>query len=200
MTALTRNESSSSRNGLKNFMPPRKYKVNHHKDKGSSFAGFIERNAEVLPEHMLKKKKQPYPIKEDSDESSGESESVKDAITKPDARAPKVQEKSNADSSDDDVDSALSKEFGRLGGPVGESRREREARQAEEARKRYQELHLAGKTAEAKADMARLAEIRRKREEAAAKAQQMKDEKEAARTRGRRPTNPNADVAREAFM
>jgi hypothetical protein len=181
-------------------MPPRKYKVNHHKDKGSSFAGFLERNAEVLPDHMLKKKKQPHVVQEESEQSSDESGSEKQPVVRPDSRAPKVHDHSREEASDDDVDSALAKEFGRSGGPVGESRKEREARQAEEARKRYQELHLAGKTTEAKADMARLAAIRRKREEAAAKTQQMKDEKEAARTRGRRPTNPNADVVREAFM
>jgi hypothetical protein len=46
--------------------------------------------------------------------------------------------------------------------------------------------------------MARLAEIRKRREEAALKAKQEKEEKEASRARGRR-TGAH-DVAREAFM
>ncbi|KAJ5463577.1 hypothetical protein N7475_008521 [Penicillium sp. IBT 31633x] len=44
------------------------------------------------------------------------------------------------------------------------SRREREAVQAQQARERYQKLHAEGKTDEAKADLARLAVIREKRE------------------------------------
>merc|ERR1712225_82527 len=48
--------------------------------------------------------------------------------------------------------------------PVAElSRREREAVQAQQAKERYQKLHEAGKTDEAKADMARLKLIREKR-------------------------------------
>jgi hypothetical protein len=44
------------------------------------------------------------------------------------------------------------------------SRRQREELQKEEARRRYQKLHAEGKTDEAKADLARLAIIKRKRE------------------------------------
>lgn len=178
-------------------MPPRKYKVNHHRDKGSSYAGFLERNAEVLPEHMMKKRNQARAEKQSESESE-ESDAQHNAKAR--TSAPKVEEPTRERSaSEDSTDEALAKEFGRSGGVAGESRREREARQAEEARKRYQELHLAGKTAEAKSDMARLAEIRRKREEAALKAQREKEEKDAAKSRGRR-VNPNADVVREAFM
>jgi len=58
------------------------------------------------------------------------------------------------------------------GKPVAElSRREREALQAQQAKERYQKLHEAGKTDEAKADLARLAEIRKKREAEAARKQ-----------------------------
>jgi hypothetical protein len=182
-------------------MAPRKYKVNHHKDKGTSFAGFLERNAEILPDHMLKKKKQPVVDQSPSESEPEDSEVERPKVEPKKNQAPKVATREEASGSEEDeVDSALVKEFGRTGGPPVESRKEREARQAEEARKRYQELHLAGKTAEAKADMARLAEIRRKREEAAAAGQKQKEEKDAARMRGRRPVNPNADIAREAFM
>lgn len=45
-----------------------------------------------------------------------------------------------------------------------QSRKERESAEAAAAKERYMKLHLAGKTDQAKADMARLAEIRAKRE------------------------------------
>jgi hypothetical protein len=54
--------------------------------------------------------------------------------------------------------------------PIAElSRREREAVQAQQAKERYQKLHEAGKTDEAKADLARLKLIREKREAEAAR-------------------------------
>lgn len=51
------------------------------------------------------------------------------------------------------------------------SRREREAVQAQQAKERYQKLHEAGKTDEAKADLARLTLIREKRAQEAARKQ-----------------------------
>ncbi|ALC48987.1 CG4438 [Drosophila busckii] len=59
------------------------------------------------------------------------------------------------------------------------SRREREQIEKQKARQRYEKLHAAGKTTEAKADLARLALIRQQREEAAAKREA---EKKAAET------------------
>jgi len=56
------------------------------------------------------------------------------------------------------------------------TRRQREEIEKERARRRYEELHKAGKTDEAKADLARLEEVKKRREEAAKK----KAEKEAA--------------------
>lgn len=52
---------------------------------------------------------------------------------------------------------------------VAPSRREREALEAQQARERYRKLHEAGKTDEAKADLARLKLIREKREAEAAR-------------------------------
>ena len=51
------------------------------------------------------------------------------------------------------------------------NRKERETVQAEEAKERYRKLHEAGKTDEAKADLARLRLIREKREQEAARKQ-----------------------------
>ncbi|KZT53173.1 hypothetical protein CALCODRAFT_486546 [Calocera cornea HHB12733] len=66
--------------------------------------------------------------------------------------------------------------------PVQLSRREREAQEAKEAKDRYWKLHQAGKTDQAKADLARLAAIRKEREQAAAqrKAEQAAREAELA--------------------
>jgi hypothetical protein len=55
--------------------------------------------------------------------------------------------------------------------PAELSRREREAIQAQQAKERYQKLHEAGKTDEAKADLARLKLIKEKREAEAARKQ-----------------------------
>ncbi|GFO02091.1 28 kda heat-and acid-stable phosphoprotein [Plakobranchus ocellatus] len=59
------------------------------------------------------------------------------------------------------------------------SRREREELEKQEARRKYQALHAAGKTEEAQADLARLAIIRKQREEAAKKKEEERKAKEA---------------------
>ncbi|CAN2390278.1 PDGFA associated protein 1, partial [Pristimantis euphronides] len=56
-----------------------------------------------------------------------------------------------------------------LEGPRELSRREKEEIEKQKAKERYMKLHLAGKTDQAKADLARLAIIRKQREEAAKK-------------------------------
>ncbi|EPS40800.1 hypothetical protein H072_5322 [Dactylellina haptotyla CBS 200.50] len=57
------------------------------------------------------------------------------------------------------------------------SRREREAAEAAAAKERYRKLHEAGKTEEAKSDLARLAIIKKEREEKARQRQAELDEK-----------------------
>ena len=51
----------------------------------------------------------------------------------------------------------------------------REAIEKEQARQRYEKLHAEGKTDEARADLARLAIVRKQREEAAKKKLQEKE-------------------------
>ncbi|KRZ14685.1 28 kDa heat- and acid-stable phosphoprotein, partial [Trichinella zimbabwensis] len=63
------------------------------------------------------------------------------------------------------------------------SRKEKEALEKEQARQRYLKLHAEGKTEEARADLARLAIIRKNREEAAKKRQEEAAAKEAASVR-----------------
>ncbi|KAG1733716.1 casein kinase substrate phosphoprotein PP28-domain-containing protein [Suillus lakei] len=56
-----------------------------------------------------------------------------------------------------------------LGAPRELTRREREAKEKQDAKDRYWKLHLAGKTDEAKSDLARLRKIKEEREAAQAK-------------------------------
>ncbi|KAL2100746.1 hypothetical protein ACEWY4_002507 [Coilia grayii] len=71
-----------------------------------------------------------------------------------------------------------------LEGPRQLSRREREEIERQQAKERYMKMHLAGKTDQAKADLARLAIIRKQREEAARKKEEEKKAKEAAAAAG----------------
>jgi len=56
-----------------------------------------------------------------------------------------------------------------LSAPRELTRREREQKEKQEAKDRYWQLHVQGKTDQAKADLSRLAKIRAEREAAAAK-------------------------------
>merc|ERR1719166_861329 len=60
------------------------------------------------------------------------------------------------------------------------TRREREEVEKQKAKAHYQKLHAAGKTEEARADLARLAIIRKQREEAAKKREEEQKAKELA--------------------
>jgi hypothetical protein len=85
--------------------------------------------------------------------------------------------------------------------PVGElSRREREAVQAQQAKERYQKLHEAGKTDEAKADLARLKLIREKREQEAARKTAEKEEKDEGEKERKAEIDAREAKRREAAM
>ncbi|KAL6475080.1 hypothetical protein MHYP_G00161200 [Metynnis hypsauchen] len=66
------------------------------------------------------------------------------------------------------------------------SRREREEIEKQKAKERYMKLHLEGKTEQARADLARLAIIKKQREEAARKREEMRKEKEAQEAKSKR--------------
>ncbi|NXG49072.1 HAP28 protein, partial [Psilopogon haemacephalus] len=66
------------------------------------------------------------------------------------------------------------------------SRREREEIEKQKAKERYMKMHLAGKTEQAKADLARLAIIRKQREEAAKKKEEQRKAKDQAAMAGKR--------------
>ncbi|MBV96268.1 28 kDa heat- and acid-stable phosphoprotein, partial [Eschrichtius robustus] len=73
-----------------------------------------------------------------------------------------------------------------LDGPKELSRREREEIEKQKAKERYMKMHLAGKTEQAKADLARLAIIRKQREEAARKKEEERKAKDDAALSGKR--------------
>ncbi|XP_056111414.1 pdgfa associated protein 1a [Rhinichthys klamathensis goyatoka] len=66
------------------------------------------------------------------------------------------------------------------------SRREREEIEKQKAKERYMKLHLEGKTDQARADLARLAIIKKQREDAAKKREDLRKEKEAEETKSKR--------------
>merc|ERR1711944_172368 len=71
------------------------------------------------------------------------------------------------------------------------TRREREEIEKQKAKAHYQKLHAAGKTEEARADLARLAIIRKQREEAAKKREEEQKAKEEA-AKGKKETTDKA--------
>ncbi|KAK3898197.1 casein kinase substrate phosphoprotein PP28-domain-containing protein [Staphylotrichum tortipilum] len=80
------------------------------------------------------------------------------------------------------------------------SRREREAMEAAAAKERYRKLHEAGKTDEAKADLARLKLIREKREAEAARKQAEKEELEEQNKAKRAEIDAREAKRREAAL
>jgi len=123
----------------------------------------------------------PKPKKEES--SSEESESSEDEDRKPKGaeglieienpnRVKKTQKKVTA--LDNPAESGAASSKPQL------SRREREEVEKQKAKAHYQKLHAAGKTEEARADLARLAIIKKQREDAAKKREEDKKAKEEA--------------------
>uniref|UniRef100_A0A8C6SIG5 Pdgfa associated protein 1a n=1 Tax=Neogobius melanostomus TaxID=47308 RepID=A0A8C6SIG5_9GOBI len=66
------------------------------------------------------------------------------------------------------------------------SRREREEIEKQKSKERYMKLHLEGKTEQARADLARLAIIKKQREDAVKKREELKKDKEAEEAKGKR--------------
>ncbi|KAM9426590.1 pdgfa associated protein 1a [Pholidichthys leucotaenia] len=72
-----------------------------------------------------------------------------------------------------------------ISAPKELSRREREEIEKQKSKERYMKLHLEGKTEQARADLARLAIIKKQREEAAKKREELRKEKEAEEAKGK---------------
>lgn len=72
--------------------------------------------------------------------------------------------------------------------------------QAQQAKERYQKLHAEGKTDEARADLARLAIIKEKREAEAARKKAEKEERDEKEAERRRELDEREKKRREAAM
>ncbi|KAL0939475.1 MFS monocarboxylate transporter [Colletotrichum truncatum] len=83
---------------------------------------------------------------------------------------------------------------------VGNNRKERESIEAAQAKERYRKLHEAGKTDEAKADLARLRLIREQRAADAARREAEKEEREAQEAAKRAEIEKKEAKKREAAL
>ncbi|XP_076028101.1 pdgfa associated protein 1a [Genypterus blacodes] len=66
------------------------------------------------------------------------------------------------------------------------SRREREEIEKQKSKERYMKLHMEGKTEQARTDLARLAIIKKQREEAALKREQLRKDKDVEEAKAKR--------------
>ena len=117
--------------------------------------------------------------REETDESSSEESSDEEQVR---TNNPNVQQTRNKK-----LNSLTDTQQG--GQPL--SRRQREEIQKAEAQRRYRQLHAQGKTDEARADLARLAIIRKEREAAAARKKVEKEEAEK-KAKARKEASLNA--------
>lgn len=165
-------------------MPPRKYKVQHHRDRHvGGFDEVARRNEELTKRDeeggggyapkkeqeapvAAKKKKEP---KEEVVEESGSDDGVVFGEEKPSKK--KGTGVGGLETNNPNAGTHMVDRDG-----VQMTRKQKEAMEKEAARRRYEELHKQGKTDEAKADLARLEEVKKRREEAKAK----KEQEEAA--------------------
>ncbi|KAI6101746.1 casein kinase substrate phosphoprotein PP28-domain-containing protein [Pisolithus croceorrhizus] len=118
---------------------------------------------------------------EEEEEEQGETSVSQPQLSREERRALKSQEKlkkqQQPDVNEEEEDPDLINpnhvqrklNISDLNSPRELTRKEREAKEKQEAKDRYWKLHAAGKTVEAKADLARLQKIREEREAAQAK-------------------------------
>ncbi|KAI6019476.1 casein kinase substrate phosphoprotein PP28-domain-containing protein [Pisolithus microcarpus] len=174
-----------------------KYK-NYRRGGGRSFSKHLDLNADgtAVPADDRKKSRELDEDDSDSDEEASSEEDEEDeeeedeqgetSISQPqlsreERRALKAQEKlkkqqqPDADEDEEDPDLINPNHVQRklnisdIGSPRQLTRKEREAKEKQEAKDRYWKLQAAGKTVEAQADLARLQRIREEREAAQAK-------------------------------
>ncbi|CAK9053034.1 28 kDa heat- and acid-stable phosphoprotein (PDGF-associated protein) (PAP) (PDGFA-associated protein 1) (PAP1) [Durusdinium trenchii] len=150
-------------------MPPRKFKTDHRRGGGSKHvSSFEEVKARNAGEESAYDKARAARAGRAKEEEAEESEEEAKPVRKP----------------RDEV-------FGEVCNPnaggyahvdkhgVELTRKQREEIERQAARRRYEELHKAGKTAEAQADMKRLEEVKKRREEAARKREEEAAAKES---------------------
>ncbi|KAI8363072.1 casein kinase substrate phosphoprotein PP28-domain-containing protein [Mortierella sp. GBAus27b] len=133
----------------------------------------FSRRIETVNDNYRNRQESDEESSDESSETSSGSES--ESGSEEEAQQTKKEKASNASAPIIDVANpnraAGSKQLkaSDLSTPVEMSRREREAVEREANAQKYWKMHQEGKTDQAKADMARLAIVRQRREEAAAK-------------------------------
>ncbi|KAK4178500.1 casein kinase substrate phosphoprotein PP28-domain-containing protein [Triangularia setosa] len=159
-----------------------------------------KKQKKAAKEAAIKAKKGPVQVGDmpsDSEESE-EEEEVKMPANPNHSRAARNQTKVPKKVADDD-DENLASETKKLA-VSAPNKREREAIAAQEAKERYMKLHEAGKTDQAKADLARLKEIKRKREEEAARRLAEKQEQDEANRQKKAEIEAKEAKKREAAL
>jgi len=150
-------------------MPPRKYKVDHRRGGGSkhvsSFEDVKARNAGEESSFDRARRERQEQQRGGGKASKEEAESEEESSSEEEEQVkapPKRSEASVPTSNPNAVKRDETKDGVEL------TRRQREELDKKAATRRYQELHKAGKTDEAQADLARLAEVKARREQQAA--------------------------------
>lgn len=121
-------------------------------------------------EAQRKKDQERYRKQESSEEESSEDDKPIIEVNNPN----RVQNKTKKLSQLDEIPDTA---------PTELSRRQKEELARQEAQRRYEKLHREGKTEEARSDLARLAIVRKQREEAARKREEEKKAKEASQAK-----------------
>ncbi|XP_029977367.1 pdgfa associated protein 1a [Sphaeramia orbicularis] len=152
-----------------------------HKGRGKQFSNPDEIDRQMRAQKEMEEN--PGAEKESSSESDEESSSDDDCESKKRSGVEGLIEIENPNRVSQknkkvaDVDVSAPREL---------SRREREEIEKQKSKERYMKLHLEGKTEQARADLARLAIIKKQREEAAKKREELRKEKEAEEAKGKR--------------
>ncbi|KAK8085662.1 MFS monocarboxylate transporter [Apiospora hydei] len=164
-----------------------------------------KQKAEQKAAAIAKKKKGAVQVgdmpSDDSEESSDDDSAPMPANPNHSKASRNMTKAPRPSADDDDVASAtqgMKKLSTKSAAPM--SRRERESMEAAAAKERYRKLHEAGKTDEAKADMARLALIREKRAAEAARKQAEKEEREESEKARRQEIEAKEAKKREAAL
>lgn len=156
-------------------MPPRRFKANHRGGAGDKHvASVADVQARNKGELSAYDKARANRSKKPSDPAAGEQDESEEEESEEEQQEEekKVEKKSGGYPSalagmETANPNAVKHNVDKEG--VELTRKQREELEKHAARRRYEELHKAGKTDEAKADLARLEEVKRRRDEAAKK-------------------------------
>ncbi|XP_029312813.1 pdgfa associated protein 1a [Cottoperca gobio] len=152
-----------------------------HKGRGKQFSNPEEIDRQMKAQKELEEN--PDAVKEGSADSDDESSSDDESDSRKRSGVEGLIEIENPNRV-----SQKSKKVAELdvSAPRELSRREREEIEKQKSKERYMKLHLEGKTEQARADLARLAIIKKQREDAAKKRDDQKKEKDGEEPKSKR--------------